>query len=262
MAKKLYEEERIAQIAEIIRAKTGSDKTYTTAEMPAGVEEVYEAGIKSEYDKFWDAYQDNGKRTNYDSAFMGSYWTQESLSPKYDIRPTSFGSMFADAIYITDFVEILERNNIVFDTSQVKSVYRPFRYCSRLKRMPPIDVSSMSSLDYIYMNCTVLESAGFLNIQETCTIGGPIGACGNITDLVITGTIGTNANFNSNKILSKDSLTGIVNAVHETKAIALTLSKEAVNKAFETSEGAKDGSTSAEWEALVATKPNCTISLV
>ena len=41
----------------------------------------------------------------------------------------------------------------------------------------------------------------------------------------------------------------------------ITFSKTAVNKAFETSAGANDGSTSAEWLALVGTKPNWTISL-
>lgn len=42
---------------------------------------------------------------------------------------------------------------------------------------------------------------------------------------------------------------------------AMLLSLDAVNTAFETSEGAADGSTSAEWTALVESKPNWTISL-
>ena len=41
----------------------------------------------------------------------------------------------------------------------------------------------------------------------------------------------------------------------------LTLSLTAVNNAFETSAGAKDGSTSAEWTALVDAKTNWTITL-
>ena len=43
---------------------------------------------------------------------------------------------------------------------------------------------------------------------------------------------------------------------------AVSVKKDAVNIAFETSAGAGDGSTSAEWLALVATKTNWTISLV
>jgi hypothetical protein len=36
----------------------------------------------------------------------------------------------------------------------------------------------------------------------------------------------------------------------------------AVNKAFETSEGANDGKTSTEWETLIGTKTNWTIAYV
>ncbi len=44
MAKKVYEETNIAAIAEKIREKTGGDETYTTKEMPSGIDAVYEAG--------------------------------------------------------------------------------------------------------------------------------------------------------------------------------------------------------------------------
>lgn len=46
MAVKVYEEEKIRAIAEKIRECAGTEKTYTTAEMPNGVEEVYNAGIE------------------------------------------------------------------------------------------------------------------------------------------------------------------------------------------------------------------------
>lgn len=45
MAKKLYEEENIRAIATKVRELTGSENTYTTAEMPGGVDEVYGAGV-------------------------------------------------------------------------------------------------------------------------------------------------------------------------------------------------------------------------
>lgn len=46
MAKKAYEESRIAAIAHKIRERTGGDETYTTAEMPGGIDTVYESGKK------------------------------------------------------------------------------------------------------------------------------------------------------------------------------------------------------------------------
>ena len=63
--------------------------------------------------------------------------------------------------------------------------------------------------------------------------------------------------------LSKASITSLINALSETtSALSVTLSRTAVNAAFETSAGAKDGVSSAEWATLIATKPNWTISLV
>lgn len=47
MAKKVYEEAKIAAIADKIREKTGTAKIYTTAEMPEGVEAVFAAGVAS-----------------------------------------------------------------------------------------------------------------------------------------------------------------------------------------------------------------------
>lgn len=44
MAKKMYEETRIAAVAEKIRELTGMDKRYTTKDMPEGVEEVAVTG--------------------------------------------------------------------------------------------------------------------------------------------------------------------------------------------------------------------------
>ena len=57
MAKKVYEESNISAIAEAIRDKTGTTDTYTTSEMPSGVEQVYEAGQLSEVESAGKAAQ-------------------------------------------------------------------------------------------------------------------------------------------------------------------------------------------------------------
>ena len=51
-------------------------------------QKVYEAGKKTQYDEFWDAFQDYGNKTNYANAF-GGYWNEKTLRPKYDIVPTN-----------------------------------------------------------------------------------------------------------------------------------------------------------------------------
>ena len=47
---------------------------------------VYEAGKAVGCDSFWDAYQQNGKRTMYWYAFSGYGWTKDTLRPKYTVR--------------------------------------------------------------------------------------------------------------------------------------------------------------------------------
>ena len=52
--------------------------------------DAYEAGKKAEYDAFWDAFTDNGNRTDYGHAF--SHWGNEYIRPNRKIIPTTAGS--------------------------------------------------------------------------------------------------------------------------------------------------------------------------
>jgi hypothetical protein len=72
--------------------------------------------------------------------------------------------------------------------------------------------------------------------------------------------------FNWSTSLSKESITSIINALSDsTSGFSVTFSKQAVDNAFgyviDDYEWF-DGTNSAEWKALVATKPNWTINLV
>ena len=48
---------------------------------------VYEAGKKAEYNRFWNAFQQNGNKRNYRNAFYA--WIDETYNPKYPIVITS-----------------------------------------------------------------------------------------------------------------------------------------------------------------------------
>ena len=54
---------------------------------------VFQEGKKSQYDEFWDNFQENGNRTVYVSCF-GSGWTADTLKPKYTIKPINANMMF------------------------------------------------------------------------------------------------------------------------------------------------------------------------
>ena len=84
-----------------------------------------------------------------------------------------------------------------------------------------------------------------------------------LENIEIEGTIGKNGfSLSQSQKLSKKSLISVVEHLSTTTSgLSVSLSKNAVNKAFETSVGANDGTTSTEWLALIGKKSNWTISL-
>ena len=91
-------------------------------------QKVYEAGQKTEYDRFWDVYQDNGKRVSYSGAFYGSGWTDETFKPKYDIVPTKESIyMFRDS-GITNIESALDKQGVTFNLSGLTSAQNIFYY--------------------------------------------------------------------------------------------------------------------------------------
>jgi hypothetical protein len=74
------------------------------------------------------------------------------------------------------------------------------------------------------------------------------------------GTLKTGYTFGSS-YLSADSIRSIFGGLSTEKSDTLTLKRDAVKKAFETSKGANDGDESAEWLSLKDSKPNWTITL-
>ena len=108
-----------------------------------------------------------------------------------------------------------------------------------------------------------LHTIDKLIVDENTTYTGWFNSTTNLQNLTIEGTIAQKGfSVSACTKLSRASIENIINALStETNALTVTLSKTAVNNAFETSEGAADGRTSAEWATLIATKTNWTIAL-
>lgn len=254
MALTVYEESNISAIADKIREKTSGTATYTTEEMPDGVAEVYEAGKKAEYDAFWNNYQENGNRENYGYAFDGIGWTDETYNPKYPMNPTYAYNMFHNSRFSTLKVPV--------DFSKCTEMRTVFAQ-SIIAHLGVIDFSSASVMDSFVYGTAVLTTIDKLimheGIKSAVNAFTNARALGNVT---IEGVIATSIDIHWSP-LSYDSIISIISHLSDTASgRTLTLSKAAVNKAFETSAAANDGSTSPEWLALVSTKQNWAISLV
>ncbi len=228
-------------------------------------QKVFDSGKQAEYDKFWDDYQQNGNRTNYEYGFSGRGWTDETFKPKYDITPTSDTNMFCFC-GVTDMIKALDNAGVKLDLSRgVGGSY--LLQNTLITRFPTIDASNRRAIDYFflgnqnleYVEKVILKSDGSQTFNNYSFMNNP-----NLKDIRFEGVIGKNGfNISSSPLLSKASIESIINALSTvTSGLTVTLSKTAVNNAFETSTGLANGSTSQEWLDLIATKSNWTISLV
>jgi curved DNA-binding protein CbpA len=227
-------------------------------------QKVFDAGAKSEYDKFWDSYQENGNRTNYNFAFSGNGWNIETLKPKYDIVPTICSLMFRALNLYVNISSFFEEQGIKLDFSKTTS-FSEMCLGSNITGFGVIDTRSANGIDYIFASASKLQTVQLLILKDDGSQGAASSFkdCSSLVNITIQGTIGRNFNLQWSTKLSHDSIVSIVNALSTTTTgLTVTLSKTAVNKAFETAEGLADGSASAEWTTLIATKSNWTISLV
>lgn len=196
----------------------------------AAYDEGFEAGKKAEYDAFWDALQHNGDGT-VDYRYKFWYWTDDAYNPKYPIYSTK-ASM-----------------TNCFGNARIKNT------------RVAVDCTGTTNIDGLFSWASFLTTIPLLKVAEHNTFSTSIfyGA-GSLEDVTIEGYFGVSVNIQHSTKLSKASITSIINALSPTTSgLTVTLSTVAVNKAFETSEGANDGVESAEWKTLKETKSNWNI---
>ena len=220
-----------------------------------GVEDGEAIGKQAQYDEFWDKYQNYGKRTDYQyGAFGGIGWTDETYKPKYPMKPTYAYAMF----FGCRMTEILG-----VDFSLVPDINNVFYVCNEVTHIGEVNAPLATRAVNTFGYCNKLHTIDKLVISESFTFSATFDYCGSLENLIIEGTIGQGGlNLRWSTKLSKASITSIINALSSTTSgLAVTLSRTAVNAAFETESGAADGSKSDEWLNLVASKTNWTITL-
>ena len=249
-----------------IREKTASTDNIKSGELADKVAEVYEKGKQDEYDRFWDSFQENGERKEYQYAFGSLAWNDETFKPKYDFNLTNLYNSFRQT-GITNLEECLEKAGVKLDTSSIsRAGYMAYAFAesSTLTVVPEITIAAgntnCNSLFFSSRKLSTIRKIKLLN--ETATFNNTFVNCEALENIVFEGVIGQDIAFAQSTKLTLESAISIVSHLSDTASSkTLTLSKTAVNNAFETSSGLADGSTSEEWLNLVATKPNWTISL-
>lgn len=246
---------------QIVRAKADLDNVYDIGYQEGRVF-GWNLGIEDGIGKALDIIQSYGTRKDYASAFAYAAWTDETFRPNYDIKPVGSAAHMFRGTRIVDLEAVLQRQGVELDTSKATNLNNAFN-SSYFQVLPAIDVTGMTTT-------ATNNSATSMAIQpKTKTIRrikskedlfwspNCFQFATGLINLEIEGVIGSEFNVEKCESLSKVSITSIVNALSvNTGGFTAKFSLSAVNKAFETSEGANDGSTSAEWATLKATKPN------
>ena len=248
-------------------------KTATTGEIVTaddgyvGLSEVdtnpaFEAGFKA----WMDAYIDGLiKGTSIANAFTGQGWTANTFKPTKNIRGFYYAQQaFYNSAIEGDLAKILEDCGVVIDFSQVSTSSQSFAY-TKITRLGVLNFTRAYAGSHTdtFRSSTLLHTIDKFCVNEMWSYSNTFTSCTSLANLTIEGTIGQGGLNLSWSFLSKASLISVVNALSATTTgLTVTLRLAAVNTAFETTAGAADGSTSEEWTALIATKPNWTINLI
>ena len=182
-----------------------------------GKTEGIEEGRNTEESDFWDAYQNNGDRVDYNGAFAGNGWNGATFRPKYDIKPLSMSRMFFSS-GITNLKALLEDVGVTLDTSSCGGGANIFEG-STITHIGVIDMTKMPNINYFFYQATalvsidkvILKADGSQTFASTTSFGG----CANLTHMPIEGVIGQN-NFNVQwSDLDTESLISILNALQD-----------------------------------------------
>lgn len=251
----------------VVVVKSISPKMTILADGDIAVEYHKSYGMQTAYNRFWYGVQDGGKRTNYNRAFTS--WNLAEFYPAYNIKPIGDATQL---FYNTvggefDLVTRLKECNVELDMSEVTNFAYTFA-ATVITHLPLIDMRKGTILTSAFRsgaNATSIKIIDGIILKDdgSQVLTDMFAYASNLENLTIEGTIGQNGfNVQWSTKLTHDSIVSIINALSETTAgLSVTLSLAAVNKAFETSDGANDGSSSAEFTNLVQTKSNWTISL-
>lgn len=191
------------------------------------VPKVYEAGQKSEYDRFWDVYQQNGNRTDYNTAFRGVGWTADNFKPKYNIVPVgNTNSMFVVSGINADLVEILEKQGVVLDFSNVTMLGSGFQN-SKFTRIGEINCSSFTATGTtaLFSGCTALKVIDKIVIKENIALASWFNSCSALEEIRFEGIIGKSLDLHWSTKLSYASVANIFGHLGGTASATLTLPK-------------------------------------
>lgn len=164
---------------------------------------VYNAGFEAGKGQggdtaFWDTFQTNGERKNYEYAFFGVGWNDNNYNPKYDFgTPTHLTAMF-NGSGITD------------------TLY-------------PIDATNSTGSTMVFLNTRNLATIRKITVNSETTLARWFIGCRALVNIEFEGKISNDISFASSSLLSDESVQNIIDHLATvTTAKTLTLHADIV----------------------------------
>lgn len=214
--------DKLTAIANAVRAKLGTEQTYTLSELSENVDTVYQKGKQTQTDAFWESAQKTSARalrTDYSYAFAGAMWNDETYLPKYNIAPSNCSNMFFHNYEIHSPFKCSAYPNapITIDTSSSTSFDR-FIYDCVVKAVPTINTTAATRLSSAFSYAVGLETIDKLILKSdgSQTFSSVFQGTTTLENIVIEGTIGQNGfDVSPCTKLTHDSLLSIINALKD-----------------------------------------------
>lgn len=219
MAKGVTDSRYYKNIADAIRGTGSYEGPIAPVQMAECITEIgqnaYQAGVQSEYDRFWNMFQSKGAAKSYGRAFAGECWTKELFTPKYDIVATNLYATFQGSA-LTDIAALLEKTGRCLDTSQATNVEYAFnsRYITRVPVISTVNAPALTTTFGWTSSLVTIEKL-ILKEDGTQTFLNTFTSAIALQNIVIEGKIGQNGFDISWSPLTHDSLMSIINALQD-----------------------------------------------
>lgn len=180
-----------AETLEQVPQRIGEIKSYAEG-YDVGVED----GKQAEWSSFWDAFQQNGTKTNYDQAFAYGNWTDDCFNPKHDI---------------TCGVGVSARQ--VFYNTKITSTKVPIRVRG-----------NNAAMNSTFAGCNALKTIVLLELVGVTSFSSTFNLCSALENITIEGSIDASFNISASAVLTNTSVQSIIDHLKDcTGATAQTL---------------------------------------
>ena len=260
MSKVSIEESTLTSIGDAIREKAGSSELIPPTEMAQRI----------------TAIESGSGMTAVENASVIQLWSLNDLgAAKSELHLKNTNTLFYFC-HISNAKQT-ERQNVTVEELTVtcdQKITQAQSFLENPRVMPDAylrkltlyaDLSGVTQLPWFIVNCSALEEIGGtpINLSSATKAASFFYRLPALREVRFQGTISFTFDVSGAPSLSAESIRSVISCLSDSsQGLTLTLSKAAVDKAYESLEGAADGSTSAAWKAIVDSKTNWTISLV